>query len=146
MSKIKKRKLRWEASESSQVVGYKLYWSESGEVGYDSQYVRLGKVTEIILPDDVEAFTPGDGPIAFGITAYDELGNESDMTTFVAPYQFSVPQAPVDLWVETLEDYYVSAPPRGESEEKETGARVENLRPVKLRKPAREKAHSQLDT
>ncbi|MGD9237098.1 MAG: hypothetical protein PVF09_10500 [Desulfobacterales bacterium] len=41
MAKIKKRRLRWSASESAQVVGYKLYWSEGGEVNYDSKCVTL---------------------------------------------------------------------------------------------------------
>ena len=39
--KIKKRRLRWTASDSAQVVGYKLYWSENGEVNYDSKCVTL---------------------------------------------------------------------------------------------------------
>jgi hypothetical protein len=31
MAKLKKRILRWQASSSPQVIGYKLYWSESGD-------------------------------------------------------------------------------------------------------------------
>jgi len=53
MAKMKKRRLRWKASESQQAVGYRLYWAEGGEVGYDSPCVALGNVTEVILPDDV---------------------------------------------------------------------------------------------
>ena len=89
MAKMKKRRLSWKASNSSQVVGYKLYWSVGGGVGYNSDCVRLNNVTEIVLPDDVASFTPANGPIEFGITAIDELGNESDMVTLFAPYQFS---------------------------------------------------------
>jgi hypothetical protein len=58
MAKIKRRKLKWIASGSSQVVGYKLYWSENGAVHYDSQCAILGNITEIVLPDDVHSFTP----------------------------------------------------------------------------------------
>ena len=54
MAKIKRRRLKWVASNSSQVVGYKLYWSENSELNYDSQWVMLGNVTEIVLPDDVK--------------------------------------------------------------------------------------------
>lgn len=105
MAKMKKRRLSWKASNSSQVVGYKLYWSAGGGVGYHSSYVRLNNVTEIVLPDDVPSFTPANGSIEFGITALDELGNESDMATLFAPYQFSVPEAPQDLTMETMKEF-----------------------------------------
>ena len=97
MAKLKKRKLKWQASISPQVIGYKLYWTESGDVDYDSKQAFLGNITEIVLPDDVESFQPGDGQIEFGITSVDELGNESDIITLKAPYQFSVPKAPTNL-------------------------------------------------
>lgn len=105
MAKIKKRKLKWSTSSSSQVIGYKLYWSENGAVNYDSKCVTLGNVTEIVLPDDVGSFMPGGGPVEFAITAVDELGNESDMITLKAPYQFNVPKAPEDLYLQKLDDF-----------------------------------------
>jgi hypothetical protein len=98
VAKIKKRKLKWIASGSSQVVGYKLYWSENGAVNYDSKCLGLGNVTEIVLPDDVD----------FAITAVDELGNESDMITLKAPYQFNVPKAPEDLYLQKLDDFFIT--------------------------------------
>jgi hypothetical protein len=137
VAKIKKRKLKWIASTSSQVVGYKLYWSENSAVNYYSKYVSLGNVTEIVLPEDVDSFVPGGGPVEFGITAVDELGNESDMITLKAPYQFNVPKAPEDLYFQRLDDfsitrvqtpgeeeddrvdYYVTHPRADESEENE---------------------------
>ena len=108
MAKIKRRRLKWVASNSSQVVGYKLYWSENGELNYDSQWFMLGNVTEIVLPDDVRSFKPNGGPIEFGVTAVDELGNESDMVTLRAPYQFNVPKAPDDLYLQKLEDFSIT--------------------------------------
>ena len=71
MAKLKKRILRWRASSSPQVIGYKLYWSEGGNVDYNSNQALLGNVTEIVLPDDVESFNPCDGNIVFGITSID---------------------------------------------------------------------------
>ena len=109
MAKIKKRRLKWTASDSAQVVGYKLYWSENGEINYDSKCVALGNITELILPDGVDSFVPNGGPIVFGITALDELGNESDMTTLVAPYQFNIPKAPDDLYLQKLDDFGFTA-------------------------------------
>ena len=106
MAKMKKRRLRWKASDSRQAVGYRLYWAEGGEVGYDSPCVALGNVTEVILPDDVAGFAPNGGPIEFGIAAVDELGNESDLATFKATYQFSIPLAPEGLWIEPLDEFH----------------------------------------
>ena len=108
MAKLKKRVLRWHASKSPQVIGYKLYWSEGGDVNYDSNHALLGNVTEIVLPDGVDSFKPGDGQIKFGITSIDELGNESDMITLKAPYQFSVPQAPQNFQMLKLEQFHTT--------------------------------------
>ena len=117
MAKMKKRKFRWGVSNSSQIVGYKLYWSEWGGVDYDSKCVELGNVNEIVLPDDVAAFTPANGPVEFGLTAVDELGNESDMARVYAPYQFSVPEAPADLVIETIQEFHVYYNPDADSDE-----------------------------
>ncbi len=117
MARIKKRKLGWAASTSPQVIGYKLYWAEGEKVGYDSPNVTLGNVTEIVLPDDVEGFNPTGGAVEFGITAMDELGNESDLITFAADHQFNVPQAPEDLWLKAMEEFHApesKADPDGE--------------------------------
>jgi hypothetical protein len=103
VGKIKRRKLRWTGSESPQVVGYKLYWEENGDVTYNSSYAVLGNVTEVVLPDDVQDFKTDNGPIEFGIAAMDELGNESDMITVSAPYQFKIPHAPEGIWLEGSE-------------------------------------------
>jgi hypothetical protein len=108
MAKIKRRRLKWAASNSPQVVGYKLYWSENGELDYESQSVMLGNVTEIVLPDDVKPFKPNGGPIELGVTAVDELGNESDMVTLTAPYQFNIPKAPDDIYLQKLEDFCIT--------------------------------------
>lgn len=104
MAKIKKRKLQWTASQSPQVVAYKLYWAQGEKVGYESPNASLGNVTEVVLPDDVEDFKPEAGPVEFGVTAVDELGNESDLVTVAAPHQFNAPQAPEELWIEGHKD------------------------------------------
>jgi hypothetical protein len=109
LAKIKKRKLVWKPSSSAQVVGYKLYWSEEGSVNYQSPNTKLGNVTEIVLPDDVDAFKSVQGSVELGISAVDELGNESDLVILKTPYQFNVPQAPSDVWMETLQQYHTTS-------------------------------------
>ena len=143
MAKIKRRRLKWVASSSPQVVGYKLYWSQDGDLNYDSQWLMLGNVTEIVLPDDVKSFKPDGGPVEFGVTAVDELGNESDMVTLKAPYQFNVPKAPDDLYLQKLEDfsitddrddrvdYYITDPGDDDSEEMEPIRLVEAVGAIK---------------
>ncbi len=157
MAKIKRRRLKWVASSSPQVVGYKLYWSENGELNYDSQWLMLGNVTEIVLPDDVKSFKPNGGPIEFGVTAVDELGNESDMVTLRAPYQFNVPKAPDDLYLQKLEDFYVTAdrddkvdyyvtePGDDESEEAEPIQLVEAVGAVKRGKSRKSRSDFETD-
>ena len=125
MAKIKKRKLKWAESGSSQVVGYKLYWSENGTLDYNSECVMLGNVTEVVLPDDLKSFKPGSGPVKLGVTAVDELGNESDMITLNTPYQFNVPQAPDEIYLQKLDEYYISNVEPDESDEEEESESIE---------------------
>jgi len=107
MAKVKKRRLLWEPSLSSNVIGYKLYWAENGEVTYNSPCAMIGNVTEIILPDQVPSFPVVKGPVDLGVTAVNEIGNESDMMIFPAPFQFSVPEAPMNPTLEALKEYHV---------------------------------------
>lgn len=94
MARIRRRKLKWEPSRSSQVIGYRLYWAVGGDVSYDSNSVFVGNVNEIILPDDIESFPLVQDTIEFGITAVNEIGNESDMAKLRASYEFSAPDPP----------------------------------------------------
>ena len=45
------------------------------------------------------------------------LGNESDMAILYAPYQFSVPEAPANLVIETVQEFHVYHNPDVESDE-----------------------------
>ena len=107
MAKVKKRRLLWEPSTSSNVIGYKLYWAEQGEMNYDSPCTMIGNVTEVVLPDGVPSFPIVKGSIELGITAVNEIGNESDMVKFATPFQFSVPDAPTSPRLEVLKEYHV---------------------------------------
>jgi len=114
MAKIRKSKLSWDASDSKDVIGYKLYWSKAADVGYDSKSIKVGNVTEIALPDDV---TLSGGPVMFGVTAIDKEGNESDITKIAQPYQLHVPEAPVGLSLEPLDEYELVDSTKPESNE-----------------------------
>jgi hypothetical protein len=98
--KIKRKRIRWYRSPSTEVIKYRLYWSVEAEVDYDSQYVELRNVAEAILPDDIPSFPLITGTLHLGITALSKAGNESDMTKITASLDFSVPEAPKQIWVE----------------------------------------------
>jgi hypothetical protein len=98
--KIKRKRIRWYRSPSTEVTKYRLYWSVGGEVDYDSQYVELGNVADAILPDDIPSFPLITGTVYLGITALSQAGNESDMTKITASLDFTVPEAPHQIWVE----------------------------------------------
>ena len=107
MAKVKKRRLVWEPSTSSNIVGYKLYWSQEGKVSYDSPCAVIRNGTEVVLPDQVPSFPVVKGAVELGITAVNEIGNESDMMVVTAPFQFSVPDAPTSPALEALKEYHV---------------------------------------
>jgi Tfp pilus assembly protein PilZ len=102
MARVRKRKVRWNTSNGLGVVGYKLYWAVGKEVNYDSDFAEVGNVTEVILPDDVPSFPIVAGDIELGVVAVDRIGNESDMTKMSAPFDFTAPDAPTGLTVETI--------------------------------------------
>lgn len=71
--------LAWDASTSSQVTGYKLYYGTQSRV-YTTT-VDVGNVLEYKLTS-----APDTGPIYFAATAYDANGNESDYSTELKCY------------------------------------------------------------
>ena len=102
MAKIVKRNITFDASTAPDVQGYKLYWAVGATVDYNSDSLDIGNNLSVVIPDDVPAFPLVEGDITIGITAYDDIGNESDMTVLTAPFDFDAPDAPTNLVVGTL--------------------------------------------
>ena len=98
--RIKRKRIRWHRSPSAEVSNYRLYWSVGEVVGYDSESVKLGNITEAILPDDIPPFPLISGKVHLGITALSNAGNESEMTKTSASLNFLVPEAPKRIWLE----------------------------------------------
>jgi len=91
MARYERRRVRWRASPSSDVAGYKLYWAAGDLVGYDSSCAEVGLRTEVILPDDIPALTIVGDEINLGVSAVTASGDESDIIRFAAPVRFDEP-------------------------------------------------------
>jgi hypothetical protein len=105
VAKIRKCKLSWNTSDSDHIVGYKLYWSTGNKVSYDSNFIELGKVREVNIPDVLEHVPSIGESIFFGIAAVDKNGNESDITTLAEAFTLTAPPAPVDFFLDTRDDF-----------------------------------------
>lgn len=102
VGRVKKKRIRWQPSLSLDVIEYRLYWSKYGEIGYNSDHVQLGNVTEVTLPDDVPSFPLETGDMELGVTAVNQAGNESEIAKVSAYFNFAVPDAPLNLEVEDM--------------------------------------------
>lgn len=97
VSRARRKRIRWRRSLSPNVVGYRLYWSVSGEVSYDSEFMDIGYRTEIILPDQAPRLHHVRGEVGLGITALNRDGNESDMVKFSVYFDSPVDVGPAGL-------------------------------------------------
>ena len=100
--RFKKRRLSWEGSASPDVAGYRIYWALGKDVGYDSDFLNVGNVTSVILPDDLPCFHDIRGRIEIGVTAVSSGGNESDMSVVSVFCDFSKPEEPTNLTLEEI--------------------------------------------
>jgi hypothetical protein len=102
MGKARRKKVSWKPSTSADVSGYRLYWAMEKQVNYDSQYIELGNITDVTLPDDIPSLIQQAGNLQLGVTAISQSGNESDMTTLSAFIDFRLPEAPQELEIENI--------------------------------------------
>jgi hypothetical protein len=77
-----------------------LYWATCRPVSHNLDYVDIGTVTEVALPDDIPSFPLVAGKFVLGVSAIGPSGNESDITTVTADIDFTTPGAPRNLRVE----------------------------------------------
>lgn len=98
---IKPKKMTWGASPDPDVISYVARWAIPPEViNYDpvvNPGFAMGKVTQCDLP------LPGmpniDGELSIGLTACDDVGNESDPVEITVPFDFLAPSPPTELQV-----------------------------------------------
>jgi hypothetical protein len=101
-TKPRKKRLSWGSSVSPDVAGYRLYWAVGRGVDYGAEHADIGKVTTILLPDDIASFPQVSGRVEIGVTALNRHGNESDMMVVAASVDFRAPDPPEDLRLEEV--------------------------------------------
>ena len=101
-TKVRKRRVTWDASITPYVVAYRFYWCVGGKVDFDSDFSEVGNVTEVILPDDVPLFPLVSALVQVGVTAVDDMENESEMAKSSSVFRFAPPKAPSHLVIEDV--------------------------------------------
>ena len=99
MGKIRSKVARWQASETPDVT-YRLYWAACTPASPNLDYIDVGTVTEVTLPDGIPSFPLVAGKIVLGVSAIGPSGNESDITTVIGEIDFTIPGAPRNLGIE----------------------------------------------
>lgn len=100
MAKVKNYQITWTKSASVDVVGYKVYYvPELDLLNYGSPNVAVGDVNSVNIPADVPDFPLIDGVYKIGLSAVDDVGNESDIAEKTVPFDLVAPDAPTDLAV-----------------------------------------------
>lgn len=100
MSKVKDYTITWTKSTSVDVVGYKVYYvPETETLNYSSPNIEVGNVDAVKIPADVPDFPLIDGIYQIGLSAIDDVGNESDIAVKTVPFDLVAPDAPTNLEV-----------------------------------------------
>jgi len=100
MAKIRRKKIQW--TPGSDAVAHKVYISQ-GAINYDTTpYQKVDMpACELVLPDDFPADINIEGDYYIGVTALDDMGNETDIviSEFPFPFDFVPPGLPSDIIV-----------------------------------------------
>lgn len=101
MAFIKTKTISWNASTSGDVVGYNVrYKVDNGTpFSYSDSYIQTS-TPSVVAPDDFPSGTfSEDTDYLIGVSAVDDMGNESDIVEIISPFDFSPPLPPTGLTV-----------------------------------------------
>jgi hypothetical protein len=105
---IKEVTLKFTPSQATDVVGYKLYYVPQGQtLNYDSPFIDLGNPAVgddgkvAVQVGELPNFQASDNVFSLGVTAVDDAGNESAMSTADVTLDFTAPDAPGPIEVVT---------------------------------------------
>ena len=99
MAYIKPKTMAWGASPDTDVVSYAVRWAiPPTAINYDPTVnpgLDVGRVTSVRLP--LTGMPNIDGQLTIGVTAKDDVGNESDPAEGTFPFDFKAPAPPTSL-------------------------------------------------
>jgi hypothetical protein len=101
MARVEPKTISWNPSESSDVEKYRVYYKadDSSSFQYTDPYIETTE-TQVTAPDDFPDGTfSQEGDYLIGVSALDAMGNESDITEVVHPFDLVPPMAPTGLSV-----------------------------------------------
>lgn len=101
MAKIKPKTISWNPSESDDVAGYRVYHkpADGNPFDYGDPFVET-PANEITAPDDFpEGAFSAETEYLIGVSAVDDMGNESDIAEVSSPFDFIPPEPPTGLSV-----------------------------------------------
>lgn len=105
MARVGTREFYWEASAAADVTGYRVYVEpETNPVTHNSPHIDVGDTLSVDLGGLANSgFTPlvdADGVYNLGVSALDDMGNESDIAVAASvPLDFVPPLPPTGLGV-----------------------------------------------
>jgi len=98
MAKIITRRAQWNPVNVPDLKGYNLYYQqvtpEKQTADYLSPFVFVGNVTEVVITDVITGSSSWEGEYSLGITAVDNVGNESGMAVATSFFDFVAPPTP----------------------------------------------------
>lgn len=104
MAKVIKKRIKFVPSDGVDVVAHRVYIApDPDELTYASLHVDVPvPESELIVPDEFPGFPMRDVMYSVGVTAIDDVGNESDMAVILAPFDFDAPPAPAGVVIEDV--------------------------------------------
>lgn len=105
MARVGTKEFYWTPSAAQDVVGYRVYVEpEANPITYSSPHVDVGDVVEVDLGalanGGFTVLAEADGTYNLGVSALDDMGNESDISVVASvPLDFVPPLPPTGLGV-----------------------------------------------
>lgn len=98
--KVVTRKVQWNPVTVPDLKGYNLYYaSGSAVLDHNAPFVYVGNVTEVVITDVIPAAINWNGDYTLGVSAVDNVGNESNIAAGTSFFDFQAPPSPTGFTI-----------------------------------------------